>query len=396
MSSPSRKRAASRTPSPSPLPQRRLTDVLPVRLRSPTRGQLTREEVGAIHALSWMEMGSRTIAQVMGTSRDAVLAALRTQGPSFRSEDGTILGHLRVVTPRLVMSLTLTAVLNPAWTIRDSRESLMRRLGLHVTSATARRTLLALGITRYRRVYRPLLKPKHIAERFAFCNMCLMYRDWADTIIFTDESYIEYSEDGDYVTCLPGCRPYSSTRPKRVHRFLIWSAVGHHVGLMPFVVIPLGSTVDRQLYQRLILRRFVPWIREHAKGRKVVFQQDGASAHTAEGTTDVLDAAFAMLRADGVNIRRLSRWPANSPDISPIESVWAVLKAMLKRLRRQRIPLWMGLTVAHTYINRRSLLDKLWASWVRALWSVVSLGGGNCHAQSSLGRRISVKDAHAE
>lgn len=52
------------------------------------------------------------------------------------------------------------------------------------------------------------------------------------------------------------------------------------------------------------------------------FQQDNARIHTAASTTRwLLENAISWID-----------WPANSPDLSPIENVWAILKRQLKRM----------------------------------------------------------------
>jgi transposase len=52
-----------------------------------------------------------------------------------------------------------------------------------------------------------------------------------------------------------------------------------------------------------------------------VFQQDGASCHTEKATRALFsDKSITVLH-----------WPANSPDLNPIENIWAVLKQNVEK-----------------------------------------------------------------
>ena len=67
-------------------------------------------------------------------------------------------------------------------------------------------------------------------------------------------------------------------------------------------------------YQSEVLQPTLTFIRAG------VFQQDGASSHTSASTR-------AFLASKGVNV--LPEWPANSPDLNPVEHCWAWLASQL-------------------------------------------------------------------
>ncbi len=54
-----------------------------------------------------------------------------------------------------------------------------------------------------------------------------------------------------------------------------------------------------------------------------IFQQDLSPAHTAKGTK-------SWFNDHGVTVLD---WPANSPDLNPIENLWAIVKRKLKDTR---------------------------------------------------------------
>ena len=328
-------------------------------------------------------MGRVLISKRLDISTGLISDVIQTNGLPDRF-DRAALSRTSVPFKTFVL-LALTVTLHPAFTIAEAKNRVLQ-LGHPLPGTSAcRRLLRAHGIVQYRRVYRPLLKPKHIAARIPFCLSAILYPEWANNIIFTDESYVDFTDDGQWLWCSPGEKAHSSSRPKVVQRYLVWSAVGKHVGLMPFVVIPLGTMVDARLYRRIILEHFIPWVRTKAgPDTTIIFQQDNASAHTAHGSCEALDAAFAELRQEGMKIYRLGHWPANSPDLSPIESVWCVMKSILRRLRRMGLPLWMAFWVAHYQLDRPSFIDKLWVNWERVLHSCIMLRGGNHHQQTRI------------
>jgi hypothetical protein len=91
-----------------------------------------------------------------------------------------------------------------------------------------------------------------------------------------------------------------------------------------------------------------------------VFQQDGAPCHTAK-------VCQQYFRDNNV---RVLDWPGNSPDLNPIENLWARLKVLVSQRRPS---------------NRTELIEAVIASWnhvitVRELDNLVSSMPDRCKA----------------
>lgn len=88
---------------------------------------------------------------------------------------------------------------------------------------------------------------------------------------------------------------------------------------------------------------------------KLLFQQDNAACHTSRESRAAIDVLFG---------ENTIEWPPNSPDLSPIENVWAILKEKLSKrniknfdeLRENIIDIWIKFPV--------SLCEKLCANFI--------------------------------
>ncbi len=70
----------------------------------------------------------------------------------------------------------------------------------------------------------------------------------------------------------------------------------------------LEGTMNAERYIKVLEQHMLP-------SRRLVFQQDNAKPHTAAITT-----AWFLSRV------RVLNWPACSPDLSPIENIWCIIK----------------------------------------------------------------------
>ncbi len=87
----------------------------------------------------------------------------------------------------------------------------------------------------------------------------------------------------------------------------------------------LESTMNAEKYIKVLEQHMLPSRCRLFQGRPCVFQQDNAKPHTAAITT-------AWLRSRRV---RVLNWPACSPDLSPIEKFWCIIKRKIRQRRPQ-------------------------------------------------------------
>ena len=99
------------------------------------------------------------------------------------------------------------------------------------------------------------------------------------------------------------------------------------------------GTIDAEAYVGILERHMLPSRRRLFPGTPCLFQQDNARPHSARVTT-------AWLRRHRV---RVLDWPACSPDLSPIENVWRIMKRRI----RQRWP--------RTVEQLKSCIHQEWA-----------------------------------
>ncbi|OAD77007.1 hypothetical protein PHYBLDRAFT_62800 [Phycomyces blakesleeanus NRRL 1555(-)] len=88
----------------------------------------------------------------------------------------------------------------------------------------------------------------------------------------------------------------------------------------------LEGNVKQEVYVETLSQKFVPWVKNLSEQYQKDFklQEDGASCHTG---------AYAKWWKETLEIKGFEYWPAQSPDINPIEHVWWALEVKLSKVR---------------------------------------------------------------
>ncbi len=95
--------------------------------------------------------------------------------------------------------------------------------------------------------------------------------------------------------------------------------LGCHVGPLCF----LRSKVTTAVYQEVLEHFVLPAADQLYGDADFIFQQDLAPAHSAKATS-------TWFKDHGIPVLN---WPANSPDLNPIENLWGIVKRKMQNAR---------------------------------------------------------------
>lgn len=171
---------------------------------------------------------------------------------------------------------------------------------------------------------KPLLTQKQKKARRLWANERKKWvqRQW-DSIIWSDESRFEVfvGDTRKRIIRLPGEEYHSDCLQRKVKfpaSVMVWGCMSSQgVGRLRMI----DGTVNAQKYKVILEEELLPSIEKlQLPGGEYYFQQDGASCHTAKLTTTWFQE----------NHIPVIKWPSSSPDLSPIETLWHVMKKKLR------------------------------------------------------------------
>jgi transposase len=293
-----------------------------------TRHELTDAQKGAILALiplySHAEIGAR-----LGINRRTISHFVSRTRERESIENLPHPGRPRKLSDTAIRYLVRTAESNT----HVPFEELRNLTNIDASIRTIRLRLREGGIRKWRAVKRPFLTPKHAKQRLAWAKAHQHWTvdDWK-RVIWSDECPVQKDSNatGDWVFRRQNKRekyaPHNVRMKARDGHLsqMIWACfVGDKLGPIVF----LSGSVNQDVYMELLCTDFEPFLEALAVDgvTNLEFEQDNAHPHVAKRTRKFLEA---LAQKHGLTIMD---WPANSPDLSPIENLWAHLQLELRR-----------------------------------------------------------------
>lgn len=245
------------------------------------------------------------------------------------------------------------------------------KTGVAVSARTVRRILARVDWLVYCKVQQTLpLSPRHIEARLTWAKSMLKDRmDWT-RVAFSDEKRF----------CLDGpdgwCYYYRDIRqpPRTTVRrqnggggIMIWGAFSSK-GRSQLAI--LRGKQDSDAYIQTMREYMLPFARTF-HGDDYVYQQDGATIHRSR-------KSMQFFADESVNVLP---WPSRSPDLNPIENLWAALSRVVYANGKQYASVSVlsdAVVAAWTGIDT-SLCGKLVDSMTERCIEVIERNGKKTH-----------------
>ena len=316
-----------------------------------------------IRALYLEGKNSNEIQKIVGHTRSAILNICKKVKNNLGVENLPRTGRQKKLTNRAMRNIVIKSKKNPFSTAREIRQDCSLQNNISVD--TVKRVLRANNLYGRVAVKKPKLNRVQKKKRLAYAveNRSWSTLQWSK-IIFSDESRIELIPKARQFVRRPKNEQHREKYTIKTTKFspsiMVWGAIRHDGKR---VIVKCNESVDAYEYQR-ILDEGLPRIYT----TRYIFQQDGATCHTARSTTQYLSQK---------GIRVMKNWPSQSPDISIIENLWNILKENVKKHDpKSKEELWK-FAEEEFYAIPDTRIVELYESLERRIKSILANRGGN-------------------
>ena len=278
-------------------------------------------------------------------------------------------GRKSKTTMREKRMVVTTSRINPRLNAIDIRN----RLDLRVSNRTVRRILVNAGrLARNPRKKQLLTKPMMVKRlQWAKAHSNWDIERWKK-VLYTDESHFEVK--GNTVqfvrraTNEPLSPAHISQSVKHPLKVMFWGCFSYGA---PGRLHICEGMMDQKEYCKVIEHRVIPELAQRFPNGDGILQHDKAPCHMAKSVTKKLhDSQIPVLA-----------WPANSPDVAPIENLWQIVKEKLTKIDTTTKPKLIR-AVLDVWNHDESIVrscEKLVESMPNRVKALIKAKGGHIH-----------------
>lgn len=296
--------------------------------------------------------------------------------PSAPRKSGS--GRKRTVrTPALIQSIKKKVTRNPVRSMRKMAKE------ANVSEKTVRRVIkYDLKAKSRARVKRHLITDRIKEARLDRCKKLRSeLKKRPAVILFTDEKLftvdsVSNSRTNRYISPKKASDVPDNIRftfrTKHPAGVMVFGLVASDGRKMDPVFIKEGLKVNTDVYLEILKDHVLPWITStYDEETNVVFQQDGAPAHTSKKTQNWLSENMPRFWSK-------TMWPPSSPDLNPLDfSVWANIEARACQHPHQNVESLRASIAKHWREMSSHYIIKVCKSFRRRLEAVIAANGGH-------------------
>ena len=331
---------------------------------------ITEETYNNVVSLLDRGLSARKIATELGVGRTTVDRVRAKSRPDIQKSLGGRPTKLNSTDKRRLVRMITSGKVDSATQVTQELRDISN---VDVSTETVRRALKESGLKAVTKKKKPCLLPRHIRQRLDFARK---YQHWTvedwKRVVWSDETKINRlgSDGREWVWKTPG-GVMTEQHIKGTVKFgggslMMWGCM---TALGVGYACRIDGRMDAELYKNILGDEFLQSLEYYGMDvNKIIFQQDNDPKHTSH-------TAQKWFENNGVEVLD---WPAQSPDLNPIEHLWQHLKRQLAKYENSPVSiyeLWERVETEWNNIPPQICLDLI-ATMPRCVDAVLKAKGG--------------------
>ena len=201
-----------------------------------------------------------------------------------------------------------------------SASQIVNDLNYTVSTRTMRRALKHLGFHYTSTLKLPLMTIGHIEDRLAFAHENLRKR-WTNAVFVDESTFLTHTFPKKAYQKRGRRLMYSC--PKKAGKVHVWGGISLNGKTTLHI---FTENLTGKLYRTILRTKLLPSMQRLYGETRWILVQDNDPKHTSNLVSN-------FIRDNNIQVQQ--RWPANSPDMNPIENIWAIMKSQISKIRPQ-------------------------------------------------------------